>query len=178
MKILLCCLIGCTFWGEGIASENNAMPPQETDTKVQDSSLTCTALYRTETSQEGKKGDVSFTFTNSGTKTIRLLDKFTPKYIMQAFFDINLRKKDGEKLTLKEEGRIGCFETGVNTKYKELKAGESFSVNIPLEDHIRKTFTNGLPHGEYILQITYHNKWGLDCVTGNYSTPSITFKVD
>lgn len=173
---LLCLTLCCTF-GNGTVPDKKATTDKVKQAEKVKTDLACSAEYHSAATKQRKKGDVTFTFTNTGKKTLRLMDMFDPEDIIETFFLVTLEKTDGEKMLL-DDGFIGCMETGIQTKYKELKPGESRKIVLPLDEYIRRTYQSGLPKGEYILNISYRNNWGKDCVTGRYPAPPIKFEVE
>lgn len=173
---LFCLTLCCAFGNETVPTPKVASDKVKQAEKIK-TDLACSAEYHSTAAKQRKKGDVTFTFTNTGKKTLRLMDMSDEEDIIETFFLLTLEKADGKKMLL-DDGIILCMETGVQTKYQELKSGESRKVILPLDQYFRKTYPSGLPKGEYVLNISYRNNWGKDCVTGKYPAPPIKFEVE
>lgn len=104
-------------------------------------------------------------FRNNGERTARLLDKFTPTLIRDVFFDLILMSKQGKNFFRS----FACSQVTFQGEpgYLDILPGAFHEVSIPLHDLIREQCPEGLPAGECTLSVTYHNKYGEDCVRGS-----------
>lgn len=146
---------------------------------INNAKMKCEVTYLQKTAKQEKKGNAVFTFTNTGIKPIYLLDLFTEKFMLKAFFKISINKVNGERVPL-DDSFIGCIHIRADQKYKEILPGQSFRLNLPLDQHIGKTYPSGLPEGTYTLNISYINKWGKkdECVHGIYPASPVKFEVE
>lgn len=131
-------------------------------------SMTTNIRMRVENPQELQEYPLRVSFHNNGKETVRLLDKFTPRLIWKVFFDVVLRNNQGEILVESLARTVITF--GCNLNYLNIRSGESLEIAVPLNELIGKQCPDGLPTGEYTLTLTYHNRYGNDCIHGSIQT--------
>ncbi len=115
--------------------------------------------------QDIQRNPLLVAFRNKRTETARLLDKFTPDLIRYVFFDIILSDSQ-EKQLIRSLARAKVTFQG-EPGYLDLLPGAAHEVTVPLHDLISEQCPEGLPAGEYTLSVTYHNKYGEDCIKGS-----------
>lgn len=162
----------------GTVVEKEDLSPVSEFENANSSQMTCEAAYLSENTESWNKGDVIFTFKNTGIKTIYLLDLFESDFMIRVFFLIRISNAKGERVSL-DDRFIACIHTASDTKCRAIFPGSSFILTIPLEDHIKKTHPAGLPKGTYTLNISYTNKWNgkEKCIQGVYPPPPVEFQV-
>jgi hypothetical protein len=176
-----CCLAACSA-----AAAPAAPPTAETRENPRDMSmktLTLTAQYAPHWEKGTEQRFLNVEFKNTGKETIRLLDKLTPKLMRCLFFTIEIWNEQGKNVVYSHASSDVDFYQPI--PYKEIEPGKSYSVTVPLDERIRdangvlgKSGNYKLPPGRYKLELTYLNRYGWNCVKGEFKAPPVSFTVE
>lgn len=118
--------------------------------------------------------ELKIAFQNTGDNSVKIIDEFTDD-TNPFFFDISIKDtKDNSTIITSLPPKISLSST---TRYKDIKAGQTYVVSISLKELIKQNYPNGLPSGTYIIEIAYRNKYGKDCLKGYFKIPPVTFEI-
>lgn len=141
--------------------------------KVPDAStknLEVTTKYAPRLEKEEKKPYLDVTFKNTGNKTIRLLDRFTPELMKALFFSVFIWNEQGEEVVSSQARALVSFSSDV--PYKEIEPEGTYTIAVPLEGRICTK------PGKYKLELVYHNRYGKNCVNGNFKAPPVYYTIE
>lgn len=137
---------------------------------VSTKNLEVTAKYAPHQEEEKETPYLDVTFKNTGKKTIRLLDKFTPELMDNLFFSVYIWNEQGKKVVSSIAGAQVSFSS--NIPYKEIEPGETYTVAVPLKWRFCKD------PGKYKLELVYHNRYGKNCVNGSFKAPPVYYTIE
>lgn len=121
--------------------------------------------------EEGKEAPyLDVTFKNTGKKTIRLLDRFTPELMNNLFFSVFIWNEQGKKVVSSVAGAQVSFSYDV--PYKEIEPEGTYTVAVPLKWRFCKD------PGRYKLELVYQNRYGKNCVNGEFKAPPVYYTIE